>query len=116
VNPYPEPWELIAIFEREPSLADPTGPWFYTRAQYSLARGPERLEFVAVPADQEVDLTYTVGDRVVVALALRRVSGLSIYRERDTEGMTVLMQDESRGDLRIQTAPDIRLTWRENPD
>ena len=113
MDPFPERWELVSLFESEPEVDHPDEPWPYTRARLSLVRGDGRLDFQDVPADQEVDLTYTVDGRVVVALALRRVLALRVYQEQGTEGLEVTMQDASRGDLRVQTAPDITFVWQE---
>ena len=112
--PFPEQWELIAVFEGEPTLTDANLPWFYNRVSFSLVRGRELIECAIEPSSRQIDFTYVIDGRVAVALVLRRVAGLRTYQERGTEGLVVLMEDGSRGDLRVQVSPEIRFTWRED--
>jgi hypothetical protein len=116
MQPFPEHWELISLFEGEPKLTDPDVPWVYNRIQFSLGRGIERIECAIEPSSGQIDFTYEIAGRIALALVLLRVAGLQTYQTGDSEGLIVLMKDESRGKLHVQVSPDIRFTWRENPD
>jgi hypothetical protein len=107
---------LISLFEGEPTLADPDLPWIYNRLVFTRAQGGELIECTIQPSSRQVDFTYAVDGRNAVALGLRRVAGMVTYQEGGAEGIVVQMEDESRGELRVQVSPDIRFTWRENPD
>jgi hypothetical protein len=115
VLPFPEPWELIAVFEGEPTLTDADLPWVYNRVSFSLVRGSELIECAIEPSSRQIDFNYVIDGRVAVALVLRQVAGLRIYQAGGTEGLVVLMEDESRGDLEVQVSPDIRFKWRDEP-
>jgi hypothetical protein len=111
--PFPEECELVSVFEGEPTLADPELPWVYNRLQFSVSHGGDQIECTIEPSSRQVDFTYTIDGRNAVTLGLRRVAGLRTYKEGAGEGIVVLMEDATRGELTVQVSPDIRLTWRE---
>jgi hypothetical protein len=110
MDPFPEQWELISLFESEPTLMDPGVPWIYNHVTFVLDRAGERIECMIHEADQEVAFRWLVGGRTVVQLELTDVVGLEVSHGDNTEGLTVTTSDAGRL-LYIQISPDVSVVW-----
>jgi len=70
----PDLHELTWLFEAEPVLLDPDVAIAYNTVTFTTARGDDRVVCVIRPASDEVDLTWSAGDREMVRLALAGVA------------------------------------------
>ena len=43
MDPFPEEWELLALFEKEPVILDPEIPWRYNRLTFEIQRGGDKF-------------------------------------------------------------------------
>jgi hypothetical protein len=111
MDPFPEQWELISLFEGEPTLLDPDVPWFYNRVAFVHQRDDERIECAIEPAEHALDFTWSIDDRIVVRLQLANVVGLVVRQTPESEGLTITTSPAKLGSLYIQVSPDVGVIW-----
>jgi hypothetical protein len=111
MDPFPEQWELISLFESEPTLLDPEVPWFYNRVAFVLQRDDERIECDIEPADHMLDFRWSIQDRTVVRLQLANVVGLVVRQTPESEGLTITTSGAELGSLYIQVSPEVGVIW-----
>ena len=111
MNPFPEDWELLSLFDGEPTVLDSGVPWFYNRITFTVDRPLGRVECSIGPADHALTFRCSTEEQTVIALQLDDVSGLSTWRQGKLEGFTATLEDPRRGELRIQISPDVSVAW-----
>ncbi|MEJ8305321.1 hypothetical protein [Saccharibacillus sacchari] len=110
MNPLPEEYELISLFESEPQLMDEDIPWFYNTLTFKLQRESDILSCTISPAYQSFSIDLTINERKIYSLGFKDVKGLTIEKDKDVERLIVEMNDESAFvTLIIQTNPQIRI-------
>jgi hypothetical protein len=116
MKPFPEPWELIGLFEAEPEETDPGLAWKYNLIRFVRTRGSERMECWIHQADHEVGFRWTVEGTDKIVLDLHHVVGLTVYREHGREGLALTLRDDHFHPIRIDLAPMVRVVVRDDPD
>lgn len=116
MNPFPEEYELISLFESEPQLMDEDIPWFYNTLAFKIQRESDILSCMISPAYRSFSIDLTINERKIYSLGFRDVEGLTIEKDKDVERLIVEMNNESTFvTLIIQIKPQIRiLTTRDN--
>lgn len=110
MNPFPEEYELISLFESEPELLDRDIPWFYNTLRFNIQRESDHLSCTISPAYRSFSIELTINERKVYSLGFSHVEGLNIEKDKDVERLIVEMNDESAFvTLIIQTRPLIRI-------
>jgi hypothetical protein len=113
MNPFPDDYELITIFESEPKLLDKEIPWFYNTLFFELQRNDDVLSCVLCPAYKTISIGLTVMGRIIYDLGFENVKGINIERNKRIEGIIVEMNDDSPfSTLFIQTKPSITIITR----
>jgi hypothetical protein len=110
--PFPEPWELVSLFEGDPTLSDPDVPWIYNRVTFVIERGDERIEVTIHQADREFAFTWSIRGRSVVKLDLGNVVGLEVTKEDSREGLRLTTADPDAEPLHIDVSPEFRIAWK----
>lgn len=60
MNPFPEDYELISIFESEPKLLDEDIPWFYNTLFFRLQRNDDILSCIFSPAYRSISIELSI--------------------------------------------------------
>jgi hypothetical protein len=111
MDPFPEEWELIGVFEAEPELADPGVPWAYNRLCFDTVRGDDHIHCVIEPGYETVEFTWSQGDVPRLSLDLHWVRGLTARTGSGREILTLELRDASLLPLEIQLKPTIQVKW-----
>jgi hypothetical protein len=114
MQPFPEPHELIGLFEGEPEETDPGLEWKYNLLRFVRTRDRERMECSIHEADREVGFRWSVDGTDRVVLDLHDVVGLSVYREKDREGLALTLGSDRFHPIRIDIAPSVRVVVRDD--
>jgi hypothetical protein len=110
MNPFPEDYELISIFETEPKLLDDEIPWFYNTLIFKLQRNDDVLSFILSPAYRTISIGLTLSERKIYDLGFENVKGIHIEKNKEIEGLIIEMDDGSAfNTLFIQTKPSITI-------
>lgn len=114
MQPFPEPHELIGLFEGEPEESDPGLEWKYNLLRFVRTRDRERMECSIHEADREVAFRWSVEgiDRIVIDL--HDVVGLSVYREKERKGLALTLGSDRFHPIRIDIAPSVRVVVRDD--
>jgi hypothetical protein len=115
VDPFPEPWELIGLFECEPKLADADMPWFYNRVRFDRRRGNERIELVIEPADHDLAFRWSIDGEAIIDLDLHDVVGLEVRLGHGKESLIVSTGDPHQRPIDIEISPKVRLIVGDEP-
>ena len=116
MTPFPEPWELISLFECEPEETDPGLVWKYNLLRFVRTRDNERIECSIHDADREVAFRWSVDGADKIVLDLHHVVGLSVYRERGREGLALTLSSDRFHPIRIDITPSVRVIVRDDVD
>jgi hypothetical protein len=116
VEPFPEPWELISLFESEPTLLDPEVPWVYNSVTFMRERAGERIECTIHQADHEFAFSWTVDSRTVIRLDLNTVVGIEVRQTKASAGLAITTSDAHLGPLQIQISPHVSVIWNASSD
>jgi hypothetical protein len=111
VDPFPERWQLISLFEGEPRLSDPEVPWVYNRVTFMRERAGELIECTIHQADREFAFGWSVDGRTFIRLDLNNVVGLEVRQTKASEGLAITLSDAHLGPLWIQVSPSVSLNW-----
>jgi len=112
VNPFPEDFELLSIFESEPEILDADAPWFYNTLTFRGDR--DGLNYMIKISPAYGDLEVRIGDstHTITQLSITSVSNLRIH---EGHGEAVLMasfsSDSGRGILKIRLRPHLSIEW-----
>jgi hypothetical protein len=114
MNPFPEDWQLIGLFESEPELMYPSAqPWAYNMLRFEFHRDLDRLQCILQPGDERIEIHWWQADRLRLHLDLAGVNGLvvEITAARDAllasfrEGVGFVLP------LELQLRPYVSIAW-----
>jgi hypothetical protein len=106
MNPFPEQFELISFFESEPTLYDPSVPWFYNHLGFVTVRNRDRVECEIEPSDLIFRLRWYRDDIQLLNLNLEVVTGMEVESREGKEVMRVKFSETSGiGSLILQLEP-----------
>lgn len=112
MNPFPEDFELLSIFESEPEVLDVDAPWFYNTLTFRGDRDGLNYMIKLSPAYGELEVRIEGFNHLICQLALTEVSSL---RCEEGHGGGVLMAsfspDSGRGILKIRVRPRLSVEW-----
>ncbi len=116
MNPFPDEWELLSLFEAEPRLHDPDIPWVYNTLSFETARGSDRILCVIEPGYERLDFQWWHNQGRHLALKLHRVSGLRVVTGGGSEYLVATFRDDNLSQLRLQLKPTIECEWGTTDD
>lgn len=112
VNPFPEDFELLSIFESEPEVLDVDAPWFYNTLTYRGERDGLKYMIKLSPAYGELEVRIGDSTHLITHLSITSVSALRLH---EGHGDAVLMAsfppDSGRGILKIRVRPRLSVEW-----
>jgi hypothetical protein len=112
MKPFPDQYELIALFESEPAVTDAGVPWAYNHLAFKRTVGDSRIECEIEPGYQELRFRWFQRDAQLVDLDLHWVSGLTIESEKGREILVAHFRERSGlMPLRIQISPTVHVAW-----
>lgn len=115
MDPFPEPWELIGLFECEPDLAEIGVPWVYNLVRFVRLRGNERIECAIHQADHEFAFRWLVDGEPIIDLDLHDVVGLEVRQDEGKESLVLTTGDPRQRPLQIDISPRVRLVLADEP-
>ncbi|MCE9543932.1 MAG: hypothetical protein K8T25_00175 [Planctomycetia bacterium] len=107
----PKDWELIGVFEAEPSILDPRVPWAYNKLTFETTRGDDKIRCEIEPGYDQFKLVWWRNSFEIVNVDLRRVIGLSVCMKDGNESISLKFDSISVGPLILQLKPTVRLTF-----
>lgn len=111
IEPFPQDWELISLFEGEPILTDPDVPWVYNRLQFSLRRPNGELHCAKERASCKIEVEWSQDGGTCLALSLSRLSGMEVHTDAGRECLVATFIDNNLESLYLQTRPTISVSW-----
>jgi len=91
---FPDDHELVTFFEAEPTLLDPTSPWFYNTLEFKTVRHGFVVECRLQPSYGEISTRLLVGDSELVRFDLQRLKSVRLIMDKNKE---LLRADFDRG-------------------
>lgn len=111
MDPFPEPYELIGLFECDPVLTDAEIPWAYNSLRFDTVRGTDHVVCEIQPGYEVVRLEWT-RDRVeIVRLELNSVQGLIVETVGGREALIGCFRDPTIEPFHLQLRPNVHLRW-----
>ncbi len=95
LNQFPDPTDLLWLFEAEPSRLDPEGVWYYDTLTYVTRRGEDVIECVLSPAYGEVALVWSRDGRELLNLVWSGVRLLRVFHRDEREGFELFWKGEA---------------------
>jgi hypothetical protein len=117
IEPFPQDWQLIGLFECEPSLLDPGVPWVYNRLRFLSVRDQERIECEIEPASEIVEIRWWQSGLLRLHLDLRWVRSLVVEESSEREALVAEFR-YGRGfvyPLVLQLRPNVSVSWGTSP-
>ena len=111
MNPFPEEWELMALFEVEPTVTDRDVPRFYNRLVYETARGPILIRCEIEPGYEKLTLTCWRDSEIWLSLDLSWVRGLRVITGGGKDYLVASFRDSHLCDLEFHLKPVVCLRW-----
>jgi hypothetical protein len=110
----PEEWQLLSVFEVEPTVLDPGVPWAYNMLTFETTRGEDRVRCEIAPGYDEFRFVWTRDGDLILKLDLRRVSGLLVHTEKGSESLCLEFSDDTIGPLVLQLKPKLTVSFSTN--
>jgi hypothetical protein len=111
MEPFPEEWQLLSLFEIEPRILDPGVPWAYNNLTFETTRGSDRILCVIEPGYERLDFTWWHNQSQHLKLELHCVSGLTIVTGAGNDYMVATFRDQYLTELRLHLRPTIECQW-----
>ena len=111
MNPFPEEWELLALFESEPTITDRAVPWFYSRLTFETKRGPNEVRCEIEPGCEILNITWWHDGKEKLKLELNWVKALRVVTGGGTDYLVASFRDRYLYDLEFHLKPEICLRW-----
>ena len=111
MNPFPAEYELISLFEGEPTLLDSGVPWVYNQVTFETRTGEDHLHCEIEPASRQLRITWSRAGAELMRLELALVAGLIVESEKGREAMVVRFASPSVRELRLQVRPRVHVAW-----
>jgi hypothetical protein len=111
LNPFPEEYELITLFESEPIIFDNEIPWYYNYLLFKLIRNGIILDLSMEPACNRINIRMSNERQgTLMEIVYESIRGIEIYKDSFTEGLLILLDDNDPNvTLRLETKPNIKL-------
>ena len=111
MDPFPDEWQLLSLFETDPRILDPEVPWTFNHLAFETTRGADRIRCVIEPGYEQLDFTWWHNQSRHLALELHWVSGLTVVTGGGNDYMVALFRDHHLAELRLQLRPTIECSW-----
>lgn len=80
MNPFPEEFEFIDLFETEPTMLDEQVPFFYNNNIYKLKRTNGEIYFEMEPGSHWTRIAWKQNDLTLIDLTLENIKGIEIEK------------------------------------
>jgi hypothetical protein len=111
MNPFPEEWELLALFESEPTITDRDVPWFYNRLNFETKRGSDEVRCDIEPGCEILEINWWHDGKERLKLELNWVAGLRVVTGGGKDYLIASFRDQYLYDLEFHLKPEICLRW-----
>ena len=111
MEPFPEKWELLSLFETEPTILAPGVPWVYNNLTFETTRGSDRILCLIEPGYECLNFTWWHNQTKHLALELHWVSGLTVVTGGGNDYLVATFRDQHLSQLRLQIRPAIECEW-----
>lgn len=111
MDPFPHDYELLSLFESEPTLTDAKVPWAYNCLRFETTRGPDHVTCEIEPGYEVVRLSWKRDGIEIVRLDLNWVQGLSVEDKGGQEALIGFFRDPALEPFRLQLRPFVHLRW-----
>ena len=111
MDPFPDEWELLALFECEPTITDRDVPWFYNCLKFETKRGADEIRCEIEPGYGILKLHWWQRGKEKLTLELYWVAGLRIVTGGGRDYLIANFRDRYLNDLEFQLKPESRLRW-----
>jgi len=111
MNPFPDDWELLALFESEPQISDRDVPWFYNCLTFETTRGTDHIRCKIEPGYEKFKLNWWQGRDERLTLELSWVRALRVVTGGGKDYLVLSFRDPHLLDLEFHLKPTIRLRW-----
>jgi hypothetical protein len=111
MNPFPEEWELLSLFEVEPALADRDVPWYYNHLTFDTSRGDDRIRCEIEAGYEVIRLKWWNQGQERLSLDLNRVRSLKVITGSGRDYFIASFQDALLLDLEFHLKPTIYFRW-----
>lgn len=111
MDPFPKEWELLALFESEPSIADRDVPWCYNVLTFETTRGSDRVCCEIEAGYEKIRLNWWHGQEQRLSLDLNWVSALRVITGGGKDYFVASFRDPHLLDLEFHLRPTICLRW-----
>jgi hypothetical protein len=111
MNPFPDEWELLALFEAEPTISDRDVPWSYNCLTFETTRGDDHIRCKIEPGYETLDITWWQGSAEKMTLELHWVNGLRVVTGGGIDYLVASFRDQWLHDLEFHLKPQIKLRW-----
>ena len=116
MEPFPEEWQLLSIFETEPMLTDADMPWAYNRLIFDSQRGDDSIHCEIEPSYERLQIVWQRNGVDVVNLDLHWVRGMTIESGNGVERLTAEFRNAYLLPLEFQLKPTISVKWATDTD
>ncbi len=103
-----EDWQLLSLFEVEPTLLDPGEPWYYNDAVYEVVQGDLSLSFAISPAYRDVKLMVLLNSDVLFEFTSQDVEDVCYSKADTIERLTIKVDQRTQIELVIKPRIAIR--------
>ncbi len=107
MNPFPEEWELLSLFEGEPEMTHPRIPWYCNTLTFETTRGENRIRCEIEPADEQIRLYWWQDREERLSLDLHWVRGLEVFTSSEGDYFVASLRDESLANLESHLKPSM---------
>ena len=111
MNPFPEEWELLSLFESEPTSIDRGVPWFYNCLIFETTRDQDHVRCELEPGYEILRLRWWHGSQERLALDLHWVHSLRVVTGGGRDYLIAAFRDEHLLDLEFHLKPVVCLRW-----
>ena len=111
MEPFPDEWELLALFESEPTIEDRGVPWFYNRLIFETTRNADHIRCEIEPAYDTLKLYWWHERKERISLELTWVLALRVVTGGGIDYLVASFRDSYLQDLEFHIKPEIRLRW-----
>lgn len=116
MNTFPEEWELLALFEVEPTITDRDVPWYYNRLTFETTRGDDHIRCEIEPGYEKLNIVWWRGAKEKMTLELNWVNGLRVVTGGGTDYLVASFREKHLLDLEFHLKPEVRLRWGTSND
>jgi hypothetical protein len=111
MNPFPDEWELLSLFESEPELWDPDIPWIHNIVIFETTRGLDQVRCEIDPSCGMLKLTWRHSGKEKLILDLHWVHGLQVVTGRGADYFIASFRDPFLCNLEFHLKPEVCMRW-----